>query len=56
VIPEIYAKEGRQLCRPSFVDPEHYAGLYALDNLNVLSLPALGALGDVELDALAFLQ
>ena len=29
---------------------------YPLDNLNVLCLPALGALGYVELDALAFLQ
>jgi hypothetical protein len=29
---------------------------YPLDNLDVLSLPALGALGDVELNALAFLQ
>ena len=27
-----------------------------LDDLNVLSLPALGALGHVELNALAFLQ
>jgi hypothetical protein len=27
-----------------------------LDSLNVLSLPALGALGDVELHGLAFLQ
>ena len=30
--------------------------MVALDDLNVLSLPALGALGDVELNALAFLK
>jgi len=41
---------------PLVVDSVPIAGLQALDNLNVLSLPALGALGHVELDALAFLQ
>jgi len=49
--------EGQQICRPSyFFGSEPGARRYALDNLDVLSLPALGALGDVELNALAFLQ
>jgi hypothetical protein len=41
---------------PLLLIPELIARLYALDNLNVLCLPSLGALGHVELDALAFLQ
>jgi hypothetical protein len=55
-------KEGRQRCRPSFVDsifqlPRGFAlGRPELDYLHVLCLPALGALGDVELNALAFLK
>jgi hypothetical protein len=52
---KLNAEEGRQVCRPSFVDSEQIAQAN-LDNLNVLSLPALGALGDVELNALAFLK
>src|SRR5664280_539686 len=31
-------------------------GSYSLDNRDVLSLPALGTLGHIELDALALLQ
>ncbi len=49
-------EEGRQICRPSSFVLEPVAWGYPLDNLNVFSLPALGALGDVELNALAFLQ
>jgi transposase len=47
------AEKGRQICRPFLFEAE---SVRALDGLNVLSLPALGALGHVELDLLAFLQ
>jgi len=33
-----------------------HSDYWSLENLNVLSLPALGALNDVELDRLAFLK
>jgi hypothetical protein len=49
------ARKGRHRCRP-FFDSELIEGWLPLDNLDVLSLPALGALGYVELDLLALLQ
>ena len=42
-------EQGRHRCRPRIRFP-------ILENLNVLSLPALGSLGDVELHRLAFLE
>ena len=41
---------------PFSLIPNRLEGWLPLDNLDVLSLPALGTLGHVELDALALLQ
>jgi hypothetical protein len=54
-------KEGRQRCRPSLLIPFQLPRGFALgrpelDYLYVLCLPALGALGDIELNALTFLK
>src|ERR1035441_1394286 len=46
------AKKGMAVCHPFFVDT-HPVGL---DDLDVFCLPALGTLGHIELDALAFLK
>src|ERR1700680_4305748 len=70
-LPRLNARDGRRLGRrsrsnhvacpaltirmPAILANRGHCFCY-LDRLNVLSLPALGALGDIELHGLAFLQ
>jgi hypothetical protein len=50
------ARKGRHGAVPFSLIPNRLEGWLPLDNLDVLSLPALGTLGHVELNALALLQ
>ena len=52
--PVLNARKGRQVRRPFLFDSKPV--VCYLNDLNVFGLPALGALGHVELDPLAFLQ
>jgi len=49
-------KEGRDFSQPSFVSARFCRNPWALQRLNVRSLPALGPLHHVELHGLTFLQ